>query len=128
MVRNGSDLTIRTVIEDEDFASPRKVLYKFFALWIILSLDFLVIEELSSVFSRDGIELETSRVEADCVFFATYILHLYFLTLRWKVPVAFTAGRVEIVFLNWAGTVGGRKRIVNGCCYKVGHGCYERTA
>ena len=128
MVRNGSNLTIRTVIEDDDFASPRKVLYKFFGIWIIFSLDFLVIEEISFVFSRDGIELETSRVEADGVFFATYVLHLHFLTLRREVPVAFTAGRVEIVFLNRADTVCGRNRVINDCCYKIGHDCYESSA
>ena len=127
MVRNGKNLTIvtiRTVIKDDDFASPRKVLYKFFALRIILSFDFLVIAELSFVFSRDGIELETSRVEADCVFFATYVLYLHFLTLRREVPVAFTADGVEIGVLSRADTVCGRNRVINNRCYNEGHGCY----
>ena len=126
MVQNGNDLDIRTVIKDDNFASPRKLLYEFFALRIIFSLDFLVIEELSFVFSRTGIELETSRVEADRAFPATYVLHLHFTRPTRVVPLALTANGVQFNRrLNCSDAVGRRNTVVNGGCYKIGHSCCE---
>ena len=126
MVQNGNDLDILTVIKDDDFVSPRKLLYEFFALRITFSLDFLVIQELSLVFSRAGIELETSRVEADRVFPATYVLHLHFGDLTCVVPLARTANRVQFNRrLKCSDTVGGWNTVGNGCCYILGHRWYE---
>ena len=74
------------MIKDDGFASPRKLLYEFFALRITFFLKS-VIQEISFVFSRDFMKLETSRVEADDVFFASHVLHLHFLNLTFVVPL-----------------------------------------
>ena len=73
---------------------------------MIFSVNFIV-RELALVFRRDGVELEASRVETDGVFFATYVLHLYFMALSTIDLVALTGNVACIDRLVCGSAVGG---------------------
>ena len=112
----------RTVIKQHNPARPRQLLQKFDALRVILLLDLLIIVE-RLMLRRLVEELESGRIERDCVLLATEVLDFHREGLLLEVAWADAGGGICVDVLVRLGPIGGWKGVeeVGGDCVGERH-------